>query len=118
MVLRALGATVVIAVLAASQAVISDTPGALEPVASSPPLGYELEQSEPRQARLVLHGTTEALPVSLVDVIEGANYVAPVRRHRSWRAAQRTYDLTLLGQGTYKLQVPGYRPFGLVNVGR
>jgi hypothetical protein len=106
-------------VLALIQAVVSASSVPLVPRGAQPPLSYELHRVDDQHAVLTLHGSGDRRAVRLFRLPPEPLAAEPIRRPRQPAPGRREVELTLSGAPhTYKLEVNGYRPFGLLNVGR
>ena len=105
--------------LSGAQLAISGASTDIEAASGANRLAYDLDQRDTHDATLVVRGTSSRQDIWLVPVEEAASQVPEIQGRASIGPSARSYDLYLLGApGTYKLQIPGQRSFGLVNLGR
>jgi small ligand-binding sensory domain FIST len=112
---RVLSVVALLGCLAVAQAVIAGTPA---PVEGAPGLSYTIKDRGPRSAVLVLHGTRTIPTVLVVPLSEYARAMPMHSVSDVGRGVVSIRMQYLAGPGSYRLAIPGSRPFGLVNVGR
>ena len=111
-----------ILVMAGLQAMISSTPTALVSTSGPRDAGYRLDRDERGRYVLTLYGDAARVPAADLSMLRigAAASADPVQAPQPRlalddRPRRRATLLIDADPGTYKLRLPGFRPFGPVN---